>query len=301
LNKGIKIMFEVAIIGGGVAGLSAALQLGRTRRKTLVLDGGSPRNRHVSHSHGWLTRDGASPAELGALARQDIAAYPAVHYQQDSLAQVTGHNNAWELLTHKGAHYQAKRLVLALGIRDELLPIPGLQERLGQEVQFCPYCHAYEWQDQPLGSVSKSPHALMKAALLQDWTQDLTLWYQGDQLTPQEREALSQSGIKLREESVQSVTPGEAGLWIQTETERVWVKGLFTDPVAIHQSELVAQLGCALSPDGFVVVDPFQATSVPGVFAAGDMTTPMHALSVASASGTLAASAAHRSLVFDKT
>jgi thioredoxin reductase len=138
----------------------------------------------------------------------------------------------------------------------------------------------------------------MKARLLRDWTQDLTLWHPGDTLTDEERTSLQQAGIKLRTEPVQSVRPGEGGLWIETESERVWIKGLFTDPVAVHQSELVAQLGCALNPEGFVAVDAFQATSVPGVYAAGDMTTPMHALSVASASGTVAASSAHRSLVF---
>ena len=135
--------WDVVVIGGGMAGMAATLQLGRARQGVLLIDGGEPRNRKVSHSHGLLTRDGASPAELIAAGRQDLSHYPNIAVRQGLVTHATTTDAGWQVELAAGEAVQARRLILAAGVRDELLPIPGLQERLGQEVQFCPYCLAF--------------------------------------------------------------------------------------------------------------------------------------------------------------
>lgn len=295
-----KMDWDVVVIGGGMAGMAAALQLGRARQRVRLVDGGAPRNRKVSHSHGLLTRDGASPAELIAAGRQDLANYPNIVVRQELIQKISGASDAWQIGLASGEQIGARRLILATGVRDELLPIPGLQERLGQEVQFCPYCHGYEWRDQPLAVLALDENGLHHAQLLMQWSQDLTVYTHGRAMNPELLAGLERAGIKLEQEPLLEVAPCPEGIEVITSTSSLVYAGLFTAPQKMHQSPLVAELGCNLTPQGFIAVDAMQQTSVPGVFAAGDCARMMHSLSFAVSDGMMAGVACHRSLIFSE-
>lgn len=293
-----KANWDVVVIGGGMAGMAAALQLGRARQRVLLVDGGAPRNRKVSHSHGLLTRDGASPAELIAAGRKDLAHYPHIVIRQELVQTLSGASDDWQIEMASGEQIGARRLILATGVRDELLPIPGLQERLGQEVQFCPYCHGYEWRDQPLAVLALDENGLHHARLLMQWTQDLTVYTHGLAINQASLAGLRGAGIKLEQDPLLEVAPGPEGLEVRTAAGSQVYTGLFTAPQKMHQSPLVAELGCDLTPQGFIAVDAMQQTSVPGIFAAGDCARMMHSLSFAVSDGVMAGIACHRSLLF---
>lgn len=299
-----ETIIDVAVIGAGVAGLSAALQLGRARKRVWVFDGGAQRNHMVAHSHGWLTHDGASPAELYQQAWRDLGHYPHVERVQAQITRLEQIGDNWRLDCEGQESVTARRVILATGVRDELLPIPGLQARLGHEVQLCPYCHAYEWRDQPLGILMPDPAMLGHLGpLLREWTADLLVFSQDQALSPEIEALLASLGAKLYPGPVAAVSPQSAGLELELASgERHWVQGLFTQPRKMHQTPLIAPLisgqGLALTELGFLQVDGFGATSLPGLFAAGDNCSPMHSLTLASASGAMAGFAAHRSLVF---
>lgn len=297
----MKTDIDVAVIGGGVAGLSAALQLGRARQKVRVFDSGLYRNRAVGASHGWLTRDGASPAELYRLGWQDLGQYPTVERVQTEVKSLVPEQGQWRILCSDQEPVTARRVVLATGVRDELLPIKGLQERLGKEVQLCPYCHAYEWRDRPLGMLMPDPAMIGHLGpLLRQWTDDLRIWLQGHEADPALKDKLLSLGARLHTERIVAVRPQNGGLQLQAESgETHWVQGLFTHPLRLHQSPLLEGLGCELTEQGFIKVDAFQATSLPGLFAAGDNCSPLHTLVMGSSSGALAGIMAHRSLVFE--
>ena len=270
--------YEVVVIGGGAAGLSAALVLGRSRRRTLVVDAGEPRNTPAAHMQGYLTRDGMSPAEFLALGREEIARY-GVDLVRDRAVDVTkgeGDDFAVELAGGETVH--ARRIVVATGLKDELPSVPGVAERFGRDVIHCPYCHGWEVRDQAFGVLATTPMSVHQALIVSQWSKDVTLFLHTvaeSELTDDDLRRLAAAGV--------AVVPGEvAGLAVEddrltgvrlTDGTSHPREALFVAPRAIPQTGLLEKLGAELheTPFGaYPVVDPTGLTTVPGVWAVGN-------------------------------
>jgi thioredoxin reductase len=295
--------FDVLIIGGSYAGLSAAMALGRARRSVLVLDAQRPRNRFTPHAHNLLLHDGAAPAELAARARQQVAAYATV---QVLLAEATTAtqlpDGAFEVATPQGA-FRARRVLLATGLRDELLPIPGLAECWGKSVIHCPFCHGYEVADQPTGFLLNGDLVGHQATMLRNWTRELTAFTNGPATFSDEvRQQLAAQEITLEETPIAELlhTDGQLTSLRLADGRHLPLPVLYASPTPPwHQaSTLPAQLGCAFTEQGLLRVNEQYETTVPGVFAAGDCCTPLHQLAAAIAAGNMAGAMLSRQLIF---
>lgn len=295
---------DVIIVGGSFAGLSAAMQLARARRAVLVLDSGAPRNRFSAASHGFPGQDGRSPSDIGATLRAELGRYPTVRFQDAEATAASKLQSGFSLSLSTGDEVSAQRLVLAYGVRDTLPDLPGLAERWGTSVLHCPYCHGYELNQQPVGVLARNEAAIHQAMLLPDWGAT-TLFTQGSFTpTPDQRQILKRRGVTVEEVPITGlVGPAPTLEAVELADGRdLPLAGLFIAPQTAPSSALGAMLGCAAKdgPTGpYLDVDAMQATSVPGVFAAGDLASPMANATLAAAAGVMAGAAAHRSLIFD--
>jgi thioredoxin reductase (NADPH) len=292
---------DVAIIGGGFAGLTAALYLGRARRPVVVFDDGLPRNRFAGHAHGFLGQDGRAPAQIGAAGRADLAAYPAVTLHEARVTAVTGSEGAF--VAEAGPlRATARQVILATGMRDILPDLPGLADCWGITANQCPYCHGFELADRPTAILMTQGAALHQTRLLRDWTDDLTLLTNGHPLPDADREDLARRGVRLRDGVVRALDHHDGQVTAALlDDGRLPVTALYLATRAEPAGTLAADLGCRLEegPFGpFVAVDSLQRTSVPGVLAAGDLCRPAYGAVFAAADGARAATAAHAALVF---
>lgn len=292
-------MHDVIIIGGSYAGLSAGLQIARGRRKLLVIDAGSRRNRFASSSHGFLGQDGKDPAAIAAAGRAELLAYPTVTWIDGSAiaARADGDGFAVDLAT--GDHVVGKRLILAAGISDELPEIPGLADRWGSHVFHCPYCHGYELDGGRIGVIATSPLSFHQAMMLPDWGP--TTYFTRGLFEPTEEEigALARRGVEIERGALRAVT-GSAD--VALEDGRVLrFAGLFVGSTMKITTPLVAQLGLELE-DGmmgkYIKTDASKETTVRGVFACGDIALGAGSVAFAVGDGALAGVRAHQSLMF---
>lgn len=288
------MLYDVVIVGGGPAGMSAALALGRARKRVLVCDAGPRRNAAAVHIHNFLTRDGTPPNEFRQVAREQLATYPNVVMSDIGVESVTGERGAFRV-TLTSEEVDARRLLLCTGMIDELPPLEGLRELWGHAVFQCPYCHGWEAQDRRWGYLPKAAdasHMLPFALQARGWSRDVTL-FTGDRfsVTDEMRGQLATAGVKLETRPIARLV-GQEGRLRSIELSdgtQVPCDALFTHP-AQRQVELVRALGVALDADGYVQIDPMRReTSVPGVYASGDLTTRMQGALLAAASGTQAA------------
>jgi thioredoxin reductase len=299
-------MLDAIIIGGGFAGLSAAMQLARARRRILVADAGLPRNRFADASHGFFGQDGRAPARIAQEATCQVAAYPTVEIARGEALEAQALPGGFAVTVAGARRVTARRLVLATGVIDILPEIPGLKERWGSSVLHCPYCHGYEHRDRPLGVLAGHPMSAHQAAMIPDWG-PTTLFTQGLFAPDDEQRALLDArGVVIEPIPVVALLGGTANLeGVRLADGRVVaMEGLFVAPAQRMASPLAEQLGCAFDdgPMGPIIrTDAWKATTVPGVYAAGDAARPMQNATFASADGVLAGVAAHQSLVRDVT
>ena len=282
--------FDAVVIGAGPAGLSAALYLARGRRSVLVCDDGAPRNRQVIHSHGFLTRDGVAPAELARLAWADVSAYPSVRRRTGTVVDARKVDGAFVLAWADGTAVRARGVVYAAGMRDLLPPIPGLAETWGVGAFFCPFCHAWELQDEPLGVYGQDAYAAHMPFVARAWTERLTLFADGPFTGPEElRAKLARNGVQIEEARVRGlVLDGRALRAVVVEGGReVLCRGLLIKPPSEPVSDLCARLGAAMNEDGAPVLDRMGQTTVPMLFVAGDATGGLPTLVTALASGAM--------------
>jgi len=292
--------FDVAIIGGSNAGLSAALTLGRGRRNVVVIDEDQPRNAPASHAHNVFTRDGTPPGELRRIGREQLRAY-GVQFVNSRVLAAQGDNGAFTLTLKNGQCFTAARLLLATGVSDDLPDVPGLRELWGKRIFSCPYCHGWEVRDTPLAVLDRGNTADSYARLIQNWSRDLVLLTgENTCLTNGQRDDLNARGITVIEADVTRYesSKGELRALYLSDGQRLTRNAVFMRPPVRLQGNLHEQLGCALSDDGTqVVVDEMGQTNVPGVYAAGDMISPLAAVVIAAASGTKAAGALNHEFV----
>jgi len=294
--------YDVIIIGGSFAGLSAAMQLARARRQVLLVDAARPRNRYAAHAHGFLGQDGVPPQEIVANARAQLARYPTVSFRDGEAIQALAQDGGFAVVIAGGEQVRGARLILATGMRDELPPLPGLQARWGQTVLHCPYCHGFEVAGEPLGVLAAHPMSVHQAMLLPDWG-PTTYFTQGQfEPSPEDARHLAARGVRVERTPVVALrgdAPALTGV-VLADGREVPLRALFVASRVHMASPLAGQLGCEFDegPLGPVIrVDDMKQTTVPGVFAAGDASTPMSNATLASASGVMAGVCAHRSLV----
>lgn len=297
--------YHVIVVGGSFAGLGAAIQLGRARRRVLVVDAGRPRNRFAHSSHGFLGQDGRSPAEILETFRAEVLAYPTVRFLAGEVsdAHKVGEGD-FEVSLSSGEHLHTQRLILATGIVDDLPPVPGVRERWGVTVLHCPYCHGYEVGDRRLGVLATSEMSMHQATLLRDWSDDVTLFTNGAlELDADQRADLGHRGFTVEEKAVEGLV-GEAPelTGVRLRNGRfVELDALFTGSRTRMASPLAERLGCAFDDGPFgpiVRTDPNKETTVFGVYSAGDAARVPHNATWAAADGVTAGVSAHRSLVF---
>ncbi|WP_420472173.1 NAD(P)/FAD-dependent oxidoreductase [Brevundimonas sp. FT23042] len=295
--------YDVIVVGGSFAGLSAAMQLARARRRLLLVDAGKPRNRFAATSHGFLGQDGVPPADIMRQGLTQLARYPTVDFAHAEALTARAEADRFTLTLSDGAGVAAHKLVLATGVADTL-PLESMIPRWGVSVLHCPYCHGYEVRDRHLAVIATVPGAVHQALILPDWG-PTTFFTQG-QFEPTEEEAaqLAARGVAIeRTPVVELLGEGTVISALRLADGReVPAEAVFTAPRTHAASPLAEQLGCAFE-DGmtgpYIRVDALQQTSVPGVFAAGDAATQMFNATMASAAGVMAGVAAHRALVQD--
>lgn len=296
---------DVLIVGAGSAGLSAALMLVRSRRRVLVLDGGPPRNAVASAMHGVLGRDGWSPLALLDRGREEVTGYGGV-IRAASAVEATHDGARFVVSLDDGSTVTARRLLIAGGLRDDLPPLPGLVEHWGRGVAHCPYCDGWEVRDTPIAVLATGPGSLHQAQLLRQLSPTITYLTEGTAPDRDDLAALTARGIALetrRAVSIESARGRVRGIRL-ADGDLLAVDAVFVRPRPLPADGLLRALGAATTtaPDGseWVAVDRSGLTSVPGVWAAGNVVDPVATVPVSSAAGATAGAAINADLVADE-
>lgn len=295
-------MQDVIIIGGSFAGLAAAMQLGRARRKVSVLDTGLNRNRYALAAHNIPGQDGTPPGDILASIRAELAAYPSVSLVASGAASVSGEAGAFTVTTADGRRIDGRRLILSYGIVDQFPDIAGFAECWGKTVVHCPFCHGYEVAGRPWGVVYAGPFSLHMPVLYANWTDDITLILDGHAIPDAERHKLEQRRVRILEGRLAAIHHQNGLLDAVTfeDGHRLALGALFAHPRNRPSADLHVQLGLEMkdTPTGqMVAVGEMQATSRPGIYAAGDLATGMHSVTFATYAGAMAAMGALQSLM----
>lgn len=295
----IEQLFDAAIIGGGPAGLNAALVLGRARKNVVIIDENRPRNVVTKESHGFLTRDGISPSEFRRIAMEEISAYPSVSFAADTAVSIAGTNGEFQISTAQGLTFQSKKLLFAVGMKDRPLNIPGLAEVYGKSAFVCPYCDGWELRDEPLVIINKGPEVMHFAPLISGWTNRFAICTNGpDELTDAQREELQQHQVPVFESPIQSIDSND-GIVQQVILEDGTIipcRGIFFKPELVTGSDLPREIGCRITEAGMIAVDDFGKTDVPGVYSAGDAASRQLQVIAAASMGAFAAAAINNEL-----
>ena len=296
-------MNDVIIVGGSFAGLSAALQLGRARRKVTVLDTNTQRNRYAAHAHGILGHDGKPPRQILSEARAQLAHYPTVRVIPTRADAIAGEFDHFSVSTEDGETLPGRRILLSHGIVDQFPDLPGFAESWGISVLHCPYCHGFEVADGRLGILYSNPAGLHMGTLLGDWSDRLTLFADGHTLPEEDIAKLTAQGVTVVLPKIIRLDQiaGQISAAVLETGERVPLDALFAHPRQKISAKFHEQLDLAMTdgPLGQVIkVDEFFETSRKGVHAAGDVASVMQSANLAMGNGALAGVMCHRSLLF---
>ncbi|MDR6992132.1 NAD(P)/FAD-dependent oxidoreductase [Luteimonas sp. 3794] len=294
--------YDAVIVGGGSAGLSAAQALARARRQVLVVDAGQPRNRFAAAVHNVFGHDDTPPAVLLAKGRAELHRYPTATVLTGEVIAATAEADGFSLALADGQALDTRTLILAGGVRDVLPPLEGLQARWGRSVLHCPYCHGFELGGRALGAFAGEAMGLHRALMLPDWGPTTCFLEGGFEPDAEDARKLANRGVVLERVPVVALlgtAPALDGVRLADGRE-VGVKALFVGARIEPVGGLAEALGCAQDPGPqgpYLRVDAFKQTTVPGVFAAGDLSQPMHSVPLAIASGLLAGVGAHQALI----
>lgn len=292
--------YDVIIIGGSYAGLSAAMALGRALRKVLVIDGGNPCNKQTPHSHNFLTQDGKTPKEISDLAKSQVANYDTISFLDDIAIKGEKTENGFVITTQSGIILQARKLVFGTGVKDLMPNIEGFAECWGISVIHCPYCHGYEVRNQKTGLFANGDMAYEFGKLLWNWTKDLTIYTNGKSaLSVEQTSTLASRNIKLIEKEITKIThkSGQIQGLIFSDGSTQVLDALYAKIPFTQHSDIPQSLGCEINEMGMLKVDMMQKTSVDGVFAAGDSTNMMRSVANAVYGGNMAGAAASKELI----
>jgi len=287
--------YDCAIVGGGPAGLNAALVLGRARRKVALLDNSQPRNGAAHASHGFITRDGVQPVEFRRIAYEEVLRYPSVQHWQDEVSDISRMGEGFILHTSLGERIQARKLILAAGLKEVYPEIDGLRDFYGKSLFNCPFCDGWEMRDQPLVVVSDTPDVFHKVKLLLNWSRDLVVCTNGgDILTAEQRQQLASRGIRIVDTPVAAFSGRNGSLERVHFTDGTTIErsGGLISPDLLPNARFNEALSYQTAENGGIITDAMGRTTASGVYAAGDSAYVMPSQVVhAAASGSKAAMA----------
>lgn len=282
--------YEVIIIGGSYAGLSAAMSLGRSMRKVLVIDSGKPCNIQTPHSHNFITHDGKAPHEIAMLAKQEVQQYDTVQFHNAVAVAGIKTDSGFEIETDGGHKFTAERLIFATGVRDILPDIKGLAACWGITVIHCPYCHGYEFRGKETAILAKGERAMHMARMVSNLTGKLSIIAPGlAEFTDEQKAKLHSKNISLSDAAIVEVVH-ENGILkhiVFGDGSTKQVDALYVAPAFVQHCDIPEKLGCELTEPGYLKVDQFQKTTVPGVYACGDNIAAMRSVANAVAQGNL--------------
>ena len=291
--------WDCIIVGGGPAGLSAALMLGRCRRRVLLCDLGDQRNLRSHGLHGYLTRDGVSPSEFLRLARAELGRYGTVECRELEIVEAAREDGGFSVCAADGTRLRTRKLLLATGVVDELPALDGLDALYGTSVHHCPYCDAWEWRDRPLAAYGDGEEATGLALSLTFWSPDVLLCTGGAGLPDEAMARLAAARVRIREEPVLRLEGRDGRLErvVFVSGEPIRRSALFVVASQRQRSPLAERLGCRFTDRGTVDTGTCEVTNVPGLFVAGDASKEAQFVAVAAAEGTQAAMAIHKVLM----
>ncbi|ANH79805.1 pyridine nucleotide-disulfide oxidoreductase [Niabella ginsenosidivorans] len=291
--------FDVIIIGGSYAGLSAAMALGRSLRNVLIIDSGLPCNRQTPHSHNFITQDGAPPEVIAEKARAQVLNYDTVKLHNDLAVSGTKTENGFAITTGSGVIFHAKKLIFATGIKDLMPGIKGFAACWGISVIHCPYCHGYEFRGQPTGILANGDRAFHIASLVNNLSNDITILTSGKAgFTEAQRTKLHKHSIRIIETPVTGIEHGNGHLKnvVFDDGSRMHFTAVYAVIPFTQHSDIPVSLGCELTEQGYIKTDSFQKTTVEGIFACGDNTSPMRSVANAVSAGNFAGAMANMEL-----
>ncbi len=295
-----KEIYDCVIVGGGCAGLSVALTLGRARRRVLICDKGNPRNAPSREAHSFFTRDGTNPLELLKIGREQLKPYKTVEFQSIGVKEIKKSGAQFEVIFDEGAEKKSRKILLAFGVKDEFPAIENFAEFWGKTVFHCPFCHGYEVRDEPLAVVGNGEIGVGMIGLLKSWSADLILCTNGKaELSADQKKLLEKHRVAVREEKITRFEGNGGQLEnIVFETgEKLARRGMLIRPKQRLRSDLAERLGSELNENGMIkVMDMFNQTSVEGVYAAGDIVS-MQSIAVAVSQGSIAAAGINHWLI----
>ncbi|WP_036215118.1 NAD(P)/FAD-dependent oxidoreductase [Lysinibacillus sphaericus] len=297
--------YDCVIIGGGPAGLSAALTLGRARRKIAIFDNGTNRNRVTQESHGFLTRDGIKPQEFKNIASKEIKSYPSISMLDQTIIEITKNDKSGLFLvkTSENKSYMSAKVLLATGIQEEF-PLPQIRQYYGKSLFSCPYCDGWELRDKPLAIIAeKEEHIKHMTKLVFNWSQDLIVFTNGHQLSANVQSEFERKKIKLYTECVKNLHGEDSNLIsIELETgEHILRSGGFVVPNFYRPNKFAKQLNCQVDENGIIITDGAGRTTAAGIYVAGETEKGgASSLMIAAAEGFKTASSINLDITIDR-
>lgn len=292
--------FEVIIIGGSYSGLSAAMSLGRSLRRVLIIDSGLPCNRQTPYSHNFITQDGEKPAVISAKAKLQVDLYKTIEFYSGLATKVVKKENGFEVRTQSGEIFSARKILFATGVKDLFPDIKGFAACWGISVLHCPYCHGYEVKNEKTAIIANGEMGYDYAKLISNWTKDLRLCTNGKStLTLEQTEILKKHGVLVLEEEIDSFEHenGYIKNVIFKNQEKTAVKAIYARPPFEQHCDIPEALGCDLTEQRLLKVDFMQKTSIAGIFASGDCTTQMRSVAIAVSTGSFAGAVINKELI----
>lgn len=293
--------FDVIIIGGSYAGLSAGMSLGRSLRNVLIIDSGKPCNRQTPHSHNFLTQDGKAPKEISEIAKDQVLKYETVSFLEGRVAKTSQNSEGFEVEIDNGEKFSAKKIILASGVKDQIPDIKGFAECWGISVIHCPYCHGYEVKGKKTGILSNGDLAFEFSKLVFNLSKDLSLFTNGEcTLNEEQIERFSQNKINIVEDEIKEIVHENGNIRkivFKNGSEKA-LEALYAK-IPFEQNINTEDLQLELTEHGFIKIDHFHKTSTDGVFACGDNTTMMRSVANAVAQGNFTGAIVNKELSED--
>lgn len=295
-----KKHFDVIIIGGSYAGLSAGMALGRSLKSTLIIDSSNPCNKQTPHSHNFLTNDGKTPKEISNNARQEVAKYTSITFYNGLAIKGKKIKSGFEITTQSHKTFTSKKLIIATGLKDILPDIPGLKECWGISIIHCPYCHGYEVKNKKTGILGNGDSGFEFSKMIYNWTKDLTLFTNGKStLTEKQTLKLHHHNIKINETKIQCFTHKNGTLEnIVLKNDKTHaIETMYFKAPCTQQSDIAKQLGSEITAQGPISVDTFQRTNIHGLYACGDSATALRSIANSVNTGNISGAMINKELI----
>jgi len=295
--------YDVIIVGGSYAGLSAAMSLGRSLRDVLVIDSGKPCNAPTPHSHNFLTQDGKKPSDISSIAREQVALYKTVDFHKDVAVKAIKTNDGFDIILQSGKSVFSRKLVFATGITDQLPEIPGFRECWGKSVVHCPYCHGYEYRERKTAILGNGEVAMHYALLVGNLTKELTILTNGRKdFSDDQLAKLRQHHIAIAESEIKAIehNGGQVPTAVFKDGTKNSFDAIYFRPPFRQHCEIPEALGCELTEQGYLKADQSQKTTIDGVFACGDNSSAMRSVANAVAAGNFAGAVINRELATER-